>query len=41
MRSQLSMDVVEEVLRHEMGPGKEKIIPMNRQALDEGAAAAK
>lgn len=37
----LSMDLVEEALKLEMGPGKEKIIPMNRKALEEGAAVAK
>ncbi|MBQ9180414.1 MAG: 2-oxoacid:acceptor oxidoreductase family protein [Firmicutes bacterium] len=37
----LPMDTVEAALREEMGPSKEKIIPMNRQAMDEGAAAVK
>ena len=37
----LSMDKVEEALREEFGPGKEKIIPLNRKALEEGAALAK
>ena len=37
----LSMDVVEEALREEFGPAKEKIIPMNRKALEEGAQNAR
>lgn len=37
----LPMDTVEAALREEFGPSKEKIIPMNRKALEEGAAAAK
>ena len=34
----LSMDKVEAALREEMGPAKEKLIPLNRQALEEGAS---
>ena len=35
------MDKIEEALKEEFGPGKEKIIPLNMKALEEGAALAK
>ena len=36
----LPMDTVEAALREEFGPGKERLVPLNRQALEEGAAQA-
>ena len=37
----ISMDIIEEALREKMGPSKEKLIPLNRKALEEGAGLAK
>ena len=32
------MDALVEALRHKLGPSKEKLIPLNRKAMEAGAA---